>query len=294
MDDFVTSTRQFFHKLGNTIACIGKRTFSKNVPYEEDWEIYGDEGEKYVQCELNKLLPNANIFCNILTINDDRVIGEIDTLVILDDKIFAIEVKHYRGDIYEENGELYQDKPNAECVTRLPRNPFKQIKSNVYKFKNINNGEDYWINEAVFFVGADSIDIVSYDNWFTNIDCLVEYMLNEGRPSKRTSIDYVVSKINCRDEIIGRGLWSKKRCDRIIRDVLTFENAEGQNVDIDLHNVKKIIVEKHRMSRDDLAIIMRDDSSIQVVATDTTISVKDYLGNIERYMFSKIDAVYLN
>ena len=52
----------------------------------------------------------SDIFKNVLICDNDVVKGEIDYLIIFNDKFFAIELKGYVGEIEKSGDELVQYK----------------------------------------------------------------------------------------------------------------------------------------------------------------------------------------
>ena len=95
-----------FHKIGVGL----KRAFSSNsIDTISEEKMYGNDGEIEVEEELQRLLPDSIIKSNVM-VNTPNGNCEIDLLVSYDNKLFVIEVKHWLGRLYEQNGYFIKEK----------------------------------------------------------------------------------------------------------------------------------------------------------------------------------------
>ena len=172
--------RHFFHK----VKLFFKRSFGSSIPYTTKKKSYGDIGEDKLVYDIRSRLPNCKIKRNIL-IQTEEGNAEIDCLVLYDDKLFAIEVKHWKGRVVECGDKLIkykQDHWTDETHIKVLSSPFKQLGRAVRLLRRQIPCKA-WVNKIVYFEGSDSIKTESDDVWFDNIDELIAYMHNDGKAS---------------------------------------------------------------------------------------------------------------
>ena len=190
--------KKAFHKIK-----IGfDRMWEESIPWVSDEKKYGNDGEKYVFGEIKKRLPNCQIKQNII-IQTSEGNAEIDCIVLYKNKLFAIEIKHWKGTIVKEGEEFYQektDKLTGEVHTTNNKSPIKQLNRAIFLLrKHIfekNKINDVWINPIVFFADADDFYIDDFyaeyndenytkynDILFSRIKELISYMEMHGEVS---------------------------------------------------------------------------------------------------------------
>lgn len=95
-----------FHKIGVGL----KRVFSSSsIDTVSEEKMYGNEGEFEVEEELQRLIPDCIIKSNVM-VYTSKGNCEIDLLVSYDNKLFVIEVKHWLGRLYEQDGYFIKEK----------------------------------------------------------------------------------------------------------------------------------------------------------------------------------------
>ena len=182
--------KKAFHKIK-----IGfDRMWEESIPWVSDEKKYGNDGEKYVFGEIKKRLPNCQIKQNII-IQTSEGNAEIDCIVLYKNKLFAIEIKHWKGTIVKEGEEFYQEKTDkwtGEVHTTNNKSPIKQLNRAIFLLrKHIfekNKINDVWINPIVFFADADDFYIDDFyakynDILFSRIKELISYMEMHGEVS---------------------------------------------------------------------------------------------------------------
>lgn len=100
-----------------------------SIPYVSSTKRYGDHGERYFLNALIGSLPTAQIK-QIVIINTEEGNAEIDCLILYQNKLFAVEVKRWKGRLTEtENGFLQEktDRWTGEIHTKYQKSPFKQL-----------------------------------------------------------------------------------------------------------------------------------------------------------------------
>ena len=172
--------RSFLHKfrMGFTRMC------EASIPYTTAAKRYGDWGEDELVHNIQSLLPNCEIKKNII-IQTSEGDAEIDCFILYKNKLFAIEVKHWKGRLSEEGIDFVQykrDRWTDEIHTKYHKSPFKQLGRAIYLLRK-QISENVWINSAVFFEGTDCIEINSDNVSFDDVDDLVSYIINDGKTS---------------------------------------------------------------------------------------------------------------
>lgn len=171
---------QFFHNLRTGVA----RSFQPALPNVSQEKQYGDWGEDALAYRLRMQLPTAAVKRNVI-VRTNEGNAEIDCLVQYKNKLFAIEVKRWKGVIAEQGDYFVQYKQDTwtdDVHTKSYRSPFKQLGRAVYLLRK-QIEEPAWINPVVFFADAERVAISSDQTWFTDVDRLLAYIVHEGRPS---------------------------------------------------------------------------------------------------------------
>lgn len=168
--EFFSGIKNFFKKVGAGIS----RSSGSSIPYTPAEKRVGNYGEEEVYDSLRRALPEATIFRSIV-LDENLAKGEIDFLVIYKFKVFVVELKTWRGDIYQEGEQFYQDKESSagETYTNELGNPFRQVKRNVYLIKQ--QFKSIWFEPAIIFIEADSVNINSDISWFDKkLFCIID------------------------------------------------------------------------------------------------------------------------
>ena len=142
--------RKFFHKLkiGFLRLCAPEPV----IPYKSEAKRYGDFGETEFLNNIQRLLPDCKIKKNIV-IQMAEGNAEIDCLILYKNKLFAVEIKRWKGKLIEQNGKFTKDKYDRwtdEIHTEIYKSPFKQLSRAVYLLKK-QIPDNVWINNIVFF-----------------------------------------------------------------------------------------------------------------------------------------------
>lgn len=277
--------KNFFHKIKVGFA----RLMGKSIPYVSSTKRYGDNGEDYFIDELKKMLPFLRIKRNIIIDALDEN-AEIDCLVLYQDKLFAIEVKRWKGRLTETNNGFIQEKTDrwtGEIHSKNLKSPFKQLNRAIYLLKR-ENACNVWVNSVVYFEEKEFDEIITFgeDIWFNSIDDLVNYIKYEGKIAygnneARKFFDKCVSS-DC--------LYSKKG-NKSLRCIIIpkFLNVPTEERKISLKDISHIHI-VHHFSYDELDIAMKDGAHRHTVVENGKITVEDS-GKIAVYSLCKLDYI---
>lgn len=282
---FFSGIKNFFKKVGTGIS----RSSGSSIPYTPAEKRVGNYGEEEVYDSLSRALPEATIFRSVV-LDENLAKGEIDFLVIYKFKVFVVELKTWRGDIYQEGEQFYQDKESSagETYTNELGNPFRQVKRNVYLIKQ--QFKSIWFEPAIIFIEADSVNIDGDISWFESIDSFVNFVKNS---NIRTNHDYqvasMIKKIKCYDKMIGKS-WFDKELSCIIDEESLHFVINGKEI------FKKDILSirvNHHFSYDDVSIELKNHERLETRMDNYQITYRE---NGKRYKasFSKIDSIAIN
>ena len=172
--------RSFFHKIGIGFTRLGENS----IPYTTNTKKYGNYGENEFVYRIRTTLPNCQIKKNVV-INTLEGNAEIDCLILYNNKLFAIEIKRWKGELIEYNGQFIQhklDRWTNERHTKTHKSPFRQLARAIYLLRK-QVPEKAWINSIVYFEDAGNISANSENIWFDNIYGLIDYIQNSGQTS---------------------------------------------------------------------------------------------------------------
>lgn len=147
---------------------------------------YGMHGEDDFCHRLKRRIPSAKIKQNI-RIETKEGRGEIDCLILFENKIFAVEVKSWKGQSIEEDGHFVQKKTDiwtGEVHEKHHRSPFTQLSRAIYLLKKQIPG-NVWINGIVYFEGAERVTASEEYPWFLDMDEVCRYIKKDGRTSRK-------------------------------------------------------------------------------------------------------------
>ena len=278
--------RAFFHKI--KIAFI--RAWEPSIPYTDEAKCYGNCGEDNFIYMLRKEFPSCKIKKNVV-ISTPEGKAEIDCLVLHNNRLFAIEVKRWKGCLIEQDNGFLQEKTDAwtgETYQKLMKSPFKQLGRAVYLLKK-QIPIKAWVNTIVFFE-ADELESVTTeaDNiWFYRYQDLANYIANEGKVSFGKSANAFFEKCIPADCLYANAWENSLHC-LIDRDSLRFETPQGV---ISPEKISSINI-SHHLSYDQLRITMLDGSTKTISLENAKIQV-DENDCISTYALCKLDLIEL-
>ena len=277
--------KSFFHKIKIGFA----RLCGVPIPDVSITKRYGDVGEDYFLDELRSALPWCRIKRNII-VNSPNGNAEIDCLVLYRDKLFAIEVKRWKGYLTETSNGFIQEKTDRwtdEIHRKIMKSPFKQLDRAIYLLKK-EKSDNVWINSVVYFEDEEFEGITTLgDNvWFNNIEDLVKYIKYDGKSTYRDNeaLDFF-NKCASSDYLCA------KRGDRslhcvIIPESLNIQTEQGKVDPKDISNIHIV----HHFSYDKLDIAMKDGTHRRAVVENGKITVNAG-GQLADYSLCKLDYI---
>ncbi len=272
----------------NNIKLFFARCFGTSLPHVSEQKYYGMEGEKQLSEKILKQIPSCRIKNNII-IQTQEGNAEIDCLVLLGSKIFAIEIKRWKGILTETDDSIFQKKVDQwteEIHIKKHKSPFKQLGRAIYMLRSqIRTAA--WVNPIVFFEDADSIYIKSGNVWFDKVEDLLTYIELGGTSSPKESAYELFEKCTASDCLYsykdGTFLYG-----RILEHSLCFQTREGM---INRSNILSIEIYHHRLY-DDLNIQLTDGTNRKVKLKNAKIEINN---NGQRFVYSlcKLDYIRL-
>lgn len=274
----------FFHKIKTGFTRIGE----PSLPYTTQTKKYGDCGEDEFAHAIQSRLPDCKIKKNII-IQAAEGNAEIDCLILYKNKLFAIEVKRWKGQLVESGGDFVQykrDRWTDEIHTKVHRSPFKQLGRAIYLLRK-QIPDNAWLNSIVFFEESDCIKIESDNVWFNNQEELVSHIISNGKSSKGNSASTFFDKCIAADYLCCN-VWDKSLHCIVCDDSLRFTTSTGI---LDRSNILSISI-SHHWSYDELNIITLYGVCHTVKIENGSVYVIDN-GHKYRYAFCKLDYIYL-
>ena len=275
-------------KIFYNIKLFFARCFGESLPYVSEQKYYGMEGEEELSQRILRRLPSCHIKNNVIIQTKDGK-AEIDCLVLLGSKLFAIEVKRWKGSLIETDNYILQrkaDKWTDEIHDKQHKSPFKQLGRAIYLLRSQIHSPA-WVNPIVFFVDADSVHIKSENVWFDDISDLVTYISLGGTSSSGSSAYDLFEKCMASD-----CLYSKKEDNflygRILEHSLSFQTKEGR---IKRSSISSITIYHHWLY-DVLKIQLKNGTKRTVKLENGIIEIEN---NGERRVYSlcKLDYIRL-
>lgn len=276
--------RSFFHKIKIGFARMGE----SSIPYTTQAKKYGDWGEVEFVYAIEARLPGCKIKKNII-IQTSEGNAEIDCLILYKNKLFAIEVKRWKGQLVERDGDFIQykrDRWTDEIHTKIHKSPFKQIRRAIYLLRK-ENPENAWVNSVVFFEEADRIEADSENVWFDDIGDLTYHIQNDGKVSCSNNAERFFDKCIAADYLYCNSWGKSLHC--VIRDEsLRFTTPEGVLTRNDVDSISIV----HHWSYDELEIKTVNGRVFSVNRENDYIVVNDN-GYKYRYALCKLDYIKL-
>ena len=276
--------RSFFHKIKIGFARMGE----SSIPNTTQAKKYGDWGEDEFVYAIESRLPGCKIKKNII-IQASEGNAEIDCLILYKNKLFAIEVKRWKGQLVERDGDFIQykrDRWKDEIHTKIHTSPFKQLGRAVYLLRQ-QIPDKAWLNTIVFFQGSECVEVQSDNIWFDTIDNLIAHIVNSGKPSWGNNACAFFEKCISADYLYCSS-WTQSLCCIICDDSLRFTTSSGI---LDRRNIRSIAI-SHHWSYDELKITTRDGVSHSVTAENSAVYVIDN-GYKYRYALCKLTYIRL-
>jgi len=278
----------FFRKL----AVGFKRTFSSNsLSLLTQEKQYGNNAEYDFNDEIKKSLPGCKIKTNVL-VETKSGRCEIDCLLEYQGKLYIIEIKHWKGVLIEE-GEVFvskkKDKYSDDVFTKEMKSPFLQVKRQASLLKEATNST-MWINTIVYFSEADEVNVVSDNLWFDNIDDLIDFIKDDGRPSNIYESSMCFNKAIEADYIFSPSSFGERSLHCIINeDSLNIKCTDGTKVS--KYQIRRIDV-THHFSFDDISITLRNGQKKAATEENRKIIVKED-GINHSYSLAKIETIVI-
>ena len=274
----------FFHKIGIGFTRLGENS----IPHTTQAKRYGNWGEDEFVYHIKNHLPNCQIKRNIV-INTLDGNAEIDCLILYNNKLFAIEIKRWKGELIERDGQFIQyklDRWTDEWHAKSHKSPFRQLNRAIYLLRK-QIPEKAWINSIVYFEEADKLSINSEGVWFENIYSLIEYILNDGQTSYGNNAQTFFDKCIPADYLYSNS-WDKSLHCIICDDSLIFKT---QNKFLKRSDISTISV-KHHWYYDELCIKSHQGVIYNINLENEHLRVIEN-GYIRQYAFCKLDYIEL-
>ena len=276
--------RSFFHKIKIGFTRMGE----SSIPYTTQAKKYGDWGEDEFVYAIESRLPGCKIKKNII-IQTSEGNAEIDCLILYKNKLFAIEVKRWKGQLVERDGDFIQykrDRWTDEIHTKIHKSPFKQIGRAIYLLRK-ENPENAWVNSVVFFEEADRIESYSDSVWFDDIYDLTCHIQNDGKISWSNNAERYFDKCIAADYLYCNS-WGKSLHCIVCDESLRFTTPEGVLTRKGIDSISII----HHWSYDELNIKTISGRVFSVNRENDYIVVNDN-GYKYRYALCKLDYIKL-
>ena len=278
--------RAFFHK----IKMVFVRAGESSIPYVNEAKRYGNYGEDAFTYMLRRELPSCKIKRNVVISTTDGN-AEIDCLVFYENKLFAIEVKRWKGCLIESEDGFLQEKTDrwtGEIHTKLLKSPFKQLGRAIYLLRK-QIPLKAWVNAVVFFEDdeLESVSVFSDNVWFDHYQDLVDYISNDGKVSFGRGANDFFEKCIPADYLYANA-WGKSMHCIINRATLRFEASQGV---LTADRIVSIRI-SHHLSYDELHITMTDGSVNVISLENAKIQVSNN-GRISTYALCKLDYIEL-
>ena len=276
--------RAFFHKIKMGFVRVGE----SSIPYVNEAKRYGNYGEDEFTYMLRRKLPSCKIKRNVVISTPDGN-AEIDCLVLYNNKLFAIEVKRWKGYLTEQSNGFSQEKTDrwtGETHTKLLKSPFKQLGRAIYLLRK-QISIKAWVNAVVFFADneLESVSTFTDNVWFDRYQDLVDYISNDGKVSIGTSANDFFEKCIPADYLYANA-WGKSLHCIINRATLRFEAPQGDIVADKIVSIRIF----HHWSYDELHITLADGSVKVMSLENAKIQVNDN-NRVSTYALCKLDYV---
>jgi hypothetical protein len=276
--------KNFFHKIGVGFT----RLCENSIPYTTEAKKYGNWGEDEFINDIKTHLPNCQIKRNIVIQTSDGN-AEIDCLILYNNKLFAIEIKRWKGELIERDGQFIQyklDRWTDKWHTKIQKSPFRQLARAIYLLRK-QIPEKAWINSIVYFEDADEVSTNNENVWFKNIHSLIDYIRNDGKMSYRNNAQVFFEKCIPADYLYSNS-WEKSLQCIICEDFLMFKTPTKI---LKRRDISSIVI-NHHWSYDDLIIKTNQGAVYKTKVENAHIMVIEN-GYTHRYALCKLDYIKL-
>lgn len=277
--------KKIFHKIG-----IGlKRKFQKSIPSVEPEKLYGKQGELKFFEELKNVLPSCEMKNNII-VSSDKGDAEIDSLILYRNKLFAVEIKNWKGKQIEHEGKFYsykRDKYLGINHIKPNKSPFDQVNRAIGLLKRTING-NVWINAIVYFQNNRDISIESGAEkvWFSDINELADYIRLQGKICYGNTARDFFGKCVASD-----CLFATER--KFLQGNISFESLcfAADGCMFTRNDIKSIHI-KHKWSFDNITLRLKNGEEKTVKAENAKLNITIREKTYE-YFFSKLANIEL-
>lgn len=273
--------KRILHKIKIWVA----RSKGTPIPDASYMKNYGDVGEENFIDELKVIFPQIKKNIIIITSNET---AEIDCLVLYQNKLFAIEVKRWKGYLREINDDTFVKVKRNRWTTHsdVLKSPFKQLLRAICILKN-ENPVKAWINPVVYFADEEfeGISTSSKIPWFSNLDDLENYIKSEGKITYGNQIAQRFFDKCISSDCLFAGSWNSLHC-IIDPKSLNIQTAQGIVTRKDISDIHIV----HHCFCDELKIRMKDNTHRNAIVENGRITVNDG-GGIANYSLCKLDYI---
>ena len=262
------------------------RLGAPSIPHTTQAKRYGDYGERNLVQVIQKRLPDCKIKMNVV-IHSAEGNGEIDCIILYQNKLFAIEIKSWKGSIREQNGTMIQtkiDQWTGEKHVKHHKSPFKQLARAIYLLRQ-QVPEKAWINSVVFFENATKVSVNDESTYFTDVDSLIRYITAEGRVSSNEGATRFFGACIPSDYVRAENWGNSLHC-LICDESLRFN--VGATI-LTRQDIRSIQID-HHWSYDDLHIETLDGKHHQVALDNGTLFVQE---NGHKYGYALCKIAYI-
>ncbi len=242
-----------------------------------DAQIYGTVGERAAVNDILGFLPDARIKTNVIILNKNGN-AEIDCMILYKGSLFAIEIKSWKGDVYETADGFQKDKRDpytGEIHRKLFKSPLKQVRRAISLLKD-NMKERVYINGVVYIEDNDSLRVSEGSPVFDRIEDLVDYIENESRAPNPTATRFF-EKLRPADRIIGSGSYGARQRNAVT--MLDFATQGATYMDV-----------KHEYLSDTVRVYYQDGTSKSYSFENKKIKALTSNG-LEEFTLSGIDRI---
>lgn len=272
------------------IVGIKRKLGGKKINIVSEEKDFGTFAEEKVVKRIKLELPAAIVKSNVILYeNGDSC--EIDCIVQYENKIFIIEIKHWKGIIIEEKDcfiKKKEDKYTNDIYIKQMTSPFKQVKRQIMMLKATTK-TILWVNPIVLFVDSDKVICKSNNVWFDNIKDLINYIMYNGKRSNQEQINKCISQVKCSDYIYSSSLFGNRylHCN-ILDHSLKFKTNKRI---VSRDEIKQINI-KHHFTYDELSILLTGGYYLTINIENGNIDIIEN-GRNNYYSLSKIDQIIL-
>lgn len=274
--------KAFFHKIKAGFV----RMSEASIPYTPPEKQYGNRGEIRFVDELKILLPECRIKRNVV-IQTPEGNAEIDCLILYKTKLFAVEVKRWKGSIAETEEGFVQtkvDRWTGEIHTKYHKSPFKQLNRAIYLLRK-QIPQSAWINAVVFFEDAEDVSDNEEHAWFTEVSDFAEYILYYGKNSFGNNASSFFEQCTPADHLYANS-WDKSLHCLVDDASLQFNVGEMHLSKQDISSIDIY----HHWSYDTLRITAHNNCSYDLELENASIAVVEN-GRRATYALCKLDCI---